>query len=118
MLGLPPMRELNIMLTAKPINPVLLEIARERTSQDEKWGEQNHPDGTSINNKWLADIARNITDQNAQNGKLTWLDILNEEVGEASAEETPEALRTELIQSAAVLVAWIECIDRRNQNGS
>ena len=106
------------MLEAQPIHPILLEVARERASQDAQWGEQNHPDGTSIKNKWLADMARQITDDNAKDGTITWLDIVNEEIGEASAEEIPANLRAELIQSAAVLVAWVECIDRREANGS
>lgn len=118
LLGLSTMRSINIMLEIKSIHPVLLEVARERASQDAKWGEQNHPDGTSIENKWLADIARQITNDNARNGTVTWLDIVNEEVSEASAEEIPTNLRAELIQSAAVLVAWVECIDRREANGS
>lgn len=70
------------------------EIARERIRQDEKWGEQNHDD-------------------------LYWLGILTEEVGEVAREviENGSAPRTdsELIQVAAVAVAWMECRKRRQE---
>jgi hypothetical protein len=44
---------------------------------------------------------------------LKWVDILEEEVAEAAAESDPAKLRAELVQVAAVAVAWIEAIDRR-----
>lgn len=78
---------------------MLVEVRRERTRQHDKWGEQNHDDG------W-------------------WTAILAEEVGEAAqaalqahfpddGSKTLDDLREELIQVAAVAVAWIEAIDRR-----
>jgi len=70
---------------------IAFEIEMERRRQLRKWGEQNH-NGT------------------------TWATILIEEVGEACKEVNEavsvERLREELIQVAAVAVAWIECIDR------
>ena len=72
------------------------DIDQERKRQDEKWGEQLHPN-------------------------FTWAVVLMEEVGEACKAaleskygDPPEKgiLRKELIQSAAVLVAWIECLDK------
>lgn len=42
----------------------------------------------------------------------SWTAILAEEVGEAFQElDRPERLRAELVQVAAVVVAWIEAID-------
>lgn len=86
-------------------NLVLGEVLEERARQDLKWGEQNH-------------------------GNQTWLSILIEEVGELStgilqenfsdskdyAEDTrgPHGVRAEAVQVAAVAVAMIESIDRRN----
>ena len=77
---------------------VLLEVAVERTRQDNLWGEQNHDDP-----RWGA--------------------ILGEEFGEVcqevngvtfgNAREHLPALRNELIQVAAVAVSWAEAIDRR-----
>jgi len=81
---------------------VLEAIGRERQLQDIKWGEQNH-------------------------APADYLAILSEEVGEVAKEvveansaKTPKAkkdrlrnYRTELIQTAAVAVAMVECIDRQ-----
>ncbi len=73
---------------------VLWEIEQERKRQDEKWGIQNHH-------------------------SLYWSAILGEECGEVCKAllDTPEygnhrRIREELIQVAAVAVAWIEYIDR------
>lgn len=92
---------------------LLAEIAAERARQDAKWGQQNHPDGTI--SAWIvyADVARNRCREKADAGSVTWADILREEVYEALAEDDPARLRAELIQVAAVAVAWIEAIDRR-----
>lgn len=78
---------------------VMLEVMVERGKQDGKWGEQNHD-------------------------PFTWLTILGEEVGEAceAALESKfgkwgiDQYRDELIQVAAVAVAMIECIDRKERN--
>jgi hypothetical protein len=94
---------------------VLDEIAEERRAQDAKWGEQNHPDGTGVNDydHIVADAARTQCDQAFREGRGTWRHILYEEVSEAFEEPDPEKLRTELIQVCAVAAAWVEAIDRR-----
>lgn len=92
------------------------EIYLERYRQDEKWGEQNHPDGTG--GKWAEltrDEARAHCDRAAEAGALTWTHILREEFLEALAESDSEKLRAELIQVAAVAAAWVEAIDRAAQ---
>lgn len=76
-------------------------VALERARQTRKWGVQDHSD-------------------------LEWLAILTEEVGEASQEALTaifgaEAkghgdLREEVVHIAAVAVAWLENIDRRNSH--
>ena len=77
-------------------------ISEERAKQDTKWGERNHND-------------------------YMWLTILAEEMGEAAQAAlrplddneaisgTNELLDDEIIQCAAVAVAWLEC---RNRNRS
>lgn len=75
---------------------ILFEIQFERDRQDEKWGDQSG------------------------NRDDTWVAILTEEVGEAAKEvlETGALngnLRKELIQCAAVCVAWIEALDKRGE---
>ena len=102
---------------ASPTDLVLLEVAAERAAQDERWGEQNHPDGTGPAHDpivgLLADRARGLTTSAAEQGSLTWRHILREEYAEAAAEADPAKLRAELVQVAAVAVAWIEALDRR-----
>lgn len=94
---------------------VLSEVAEERERQHEKWGEQNWPDGTS-ELVWgpVANELRAGNDERLVIGGTHWLGILGEEMAEAFAEEGGSALlRAELVQVAAVAVAWIEAIDRR-----
>lgn len=91
---------------------VLPEIADERERQDEKWGEQNHPDGTGPGYRAAAFEARQRCDRAARLGLVTYKDILEEEVYEAFAETDVDELRAELIQVAAVAVAWIDKLDR------
>lgn len=100
---------------------VLAEVRAERARQDAKWGEQNHPNGTGreqeILPNWtageLADAARNSCRIRADMNICTWSDILSEEACEALAEDDPTKLRTELLQVAAVSVAWVQALDRR-----
>lgn len=80
----------------------LQELCEERACQDTKWGEQNH-------------------------GPLIWLPILTEEVGEIAKEilerqfredKSTGHLRAELVQVAAVALAWVECLDRKSNGVS
>lgn len=100
---------------------VLAEVAQELARQDEKWGEQNHPDGTGPDHTWtytgpassVAQRARVECNWLAAEGQVTYLDILLEEVAEAFAEDDPAQLRAELVQVAAVAAQWVAAIDRR-----
>lgn len=75
-------------------NEAVLDLIRtERMRQEKRWGEQNHSD-------------------------LYWLGILMEEVGEVARAIIEgygweKDRDKELIQVAAVAVAWMEAIDRR-----
>lgn len=98
-------------------------VIRELERQDERWGEQNHPDGTGphvLNEdeaEWtylvLADEQKAWNATLVRNDKLDWRNILLEEVYEAFAESDPERLREELVQVAAVAMQWVGAIDRR-----
>lgn len=92
---------------------VLWDIAEERERQDAKWGEQHHKNGTDPANEKLADRAKAYNDLQAITGSGDWCGILFEEVFEAFAELDDVKLREELIQVAAVAVAWVEDIDSR-----
>ena len=92
---------------------ICAEVLYERDRQDEKFGVQNHRDGTgTVGDQAWADIARQKNKANDKDGD-NWRDILMEEVYEAFAETDQKKLRAELVQVAAVAVAWVECIDRR-----
>ena len=95
----------------------LRDVIEERKRQDDKWGEQNHQDGTEASPRRIAraDAAGAICDKAfAIPGAAAWEYILMEEVFEAAAcaPNSPE-LRKELIQVAAVALAWVEAMDRR-----
>lgn len=77
---------------------VVGDVINERARQDEQWGEQNHAD-------------------------FPWVAILTEEVGEVAQAALHRHfggkacdLRAELIQVAAVAVAFVEAIDRRQRS--
>ena len=103
-------------------NPTFLsyaegDVRREREAQDAKWGEQNHPDGTGVlQDDVVAMYFRNKCKHLAREGKTSWRYILLEEVFEAIAESEDKPLRDELVQVAAVAIAWVEAIDRRNRH--
>lgn len=95
----------------------LREVAMERARQDAKWGEQNHPMGTSDRLGYAAETAKMLCKREAACGTVTWRHIIEEEFWEAMAEEDPARLRAELVQVAAVAVAMIECLDRKSAGG-
>ena len=86
------------------------EIHEERVAQLRKWGVQHWPGGTntSSDDGQMAREAKRAVDAAMVNGDVTWRDILVEEILEAFAEKDWLKIRTELVQSAAVIAAWIE----------
>lgn len=93
---------------------VLNDIADERARQLRKWGPQSHPDGTDPKYADLANLHRSACDAEARTpAGSSWRSILREETYESFAETDRAALRKELVQAAAVAVAWIEDLDKR-----
>jgi hypothetical protein len=104
---------------------VTVQVEAERERQHQKWGEQNHPNGTgphqrtvvhsmgSVSFERLEAQFKAMCDARARHGVLTWIDVLLEEVFEAAAEADPAKLKAELVQVAAVAVAWIEALERK-----
>lgn len=95
-------------------NTTLGSVLAENVRQVKKWGIQHHPDGTgNAGYVVLADEAKRLADQAHENGTLTWRHILQEEYLEALAESDPEKLAEELVQVAAVAVAWLVDLQSR-----
>ncbi|MEU8195273.1 hypothetical protein AB0C10_15980 [Microbispora amethystogenes] len=90
------------------------EITLERMRQHNKFGLQQHPDGTGGETfANMAKVLKDVVAEAAANGTLTWQLILMEEIYEALAETDPAKLGTELVQVAAVCVAWVEDLRTR-----
>lgn len=108
----------NLLRSRQASKNVANEVVAERARQEAKWGEQNNPDGTGgADMELMAQIAKRETDEAHKDGSLTYKHILKEEFFEALAESNADKLRAELVQVAAVAVAWIEAIDRRPKAG-
>jgi len=101
------------------------QVSEELDRQLVKWGVQDHPCFDPLLTSPTA-VKRNVwyempTEERAKflcqlaekKGNLSWTHILVEEVAEAIAEPDESKRRVELIQCIAVLVSWIESIDRR-----
>ncbi|MGH3614342.1 MAG: hypothetical protein ACRDRK_17495 [Pseudonocardia sp.] len=96
------------------LDRVLADITAEREAQHAVHGVQHHlPDGTGPYWAPLADNARRECEQAGAAGRLTWRQILLEEVAEALAEHDPDRLRRELVQVVAVGAQWLQAIDNR-----
>ena len=91
----------------------LRDLMNERVRQIRKFGVQHHPDGTHPSYHFEAVRARTATNAAAMDGSLTWEHILEEEFYEAMAETEWPLLRAELVQVAAVCLAWMEDGDER-----
>ena len=93
---------------------VLTDVRLERFRQHEVHGQQDHEDGTGgAGTMATLTAAKRAADHATEEGRLTYSQILAEEVAEALAESDPMLLRAELVQVAAVAVQWVEAIDRR-----
>ncbi|WP_406324080.1 hypothetical protein [Streptomyces niveus] len=95
---------------------ILADIKRERDAQDAIFGVQDLPYGTGGQFTRQADEARRLCDRAFDRGEGTFRHVLLEEVYEAMAETDPIPLRAELIQAGAVIVKFIEAIDRAGEN--
>ena len=104
------------------------EVNKERVKQLTKWGVQNWPgiDQTLLHRKGSCtpqqmcedyeipteERAQMVTDLKQDRGDLTYAQITIEELCEAVSEFDPQKQRYELIQTVAVLMGWIDCLDR------
>ena len=108
---------------------VAMLVLDERRRQDDKWGEQNHPDyggpegeaNAAALRRFFALRLSRIRETEARHrreGLLGWDCILLEEVYEALSEDDDDKLEAELVQVSAVAQAWIECIRRRREGSN
>jgi len=95
---------------------VLRDVAAERQRAEAKFPDQHLPDGTGGQAFTIAAGRFRAECQAADAaGTVTWRHVVLEEVYEAIAEPParPDKLRAELVQVGAMVVRWIEDIDRR-----
>lgn len=111
---------------------VLSEVQLERERQDAKWGEQTHPclDLTLLTRKGgctpermcenyeipTEPRAKFMCENAFKKSQGTYAHIALEEFSEAVSEFDPLKRRQEIIQLAAVCVAWVESLDRQTNN--
>lgn len=110
-------------ILARP--PPIVDVLQERERQDAKWGVQNHPSFSSAVAGWPVmnraryygidtdDELRGACEGAFKLGKGSYAHIFLEEAAEAICAPDEQSLRAELVQVAAVAIAWIESIDRR-----
>lgn len=84
---------------------VVREVLDERDRQEDRWGEQNHPSFDQV-----------LLDRVRASGHIAYTTSHAEAVAasDQAVHSGEEHLREELVQVAAVAVAWIEAIDRRH----
>lgn len=98
---------------------LLEEVRAEADRQDEKWGWPrpkdfliDFGDGHGIDLRPIYDkleAASRVHLEDAPN----WMAILGEEVGEVARENDPDKRVVELVQAAAVCLAWAQAIQER-----
>lgn len=91
----------------------LTAVLEERFFQMETHGIQTYPDGTDPEFAAIALLLEEATKHAEHTGSLTWRTVFTEYVYAALGQTDPHRLRSELVQVAAVVIAWIEDVDRR-----
>ena len=113
------------------VEVAVADVLTERVRQETKWGEQNHPIveeqhvaapmvaicAARRHSVPFAVAAKALCDGFARQGRVTYADILVEEVAElveaaAIHGDASDAARAEAVQVAAVALAIVERIDR------
>ena len=102
-------------------NSIFTDINSERERQNDKWGIQSHPSvihPTPEENHAEYKIpseeeSRNLNERAFFEGRGSWTHIVLEEFAEVVSCENDKDREEELIQLAAVIVAWIEDLRSR-----
>lgn len=92
------------------------QIRKEKAKQNQRWGEQNHNpvEWIAILTEEVGEAARMAVDLHFKNPVLSLAGDLKSPNSE-NQHYRMEEYRKELIQSAAVIVQAIECLDRNGQ---
>lgn len=102
-----------------PTDDVLMDVARERQRQRDRFGLQSYPDTSETPTLVLDELeAKMLCIEAQQSGMLSWTHLLGEDVAEAISEAMagrPDLLRDALIETAATCCAWVEALDRRKR---
>lgn len=107
---------------ASTLGRVLAEVCAERARNHARWGVQDYPSSDSLGGPGACNLygipseraAKATVERCTKEGRLTWTDVLLEEFAEVVEATNDVDRRAELVQVAAVALAWIECIDRRS----
>lgn len=101
------------------MDKIIEEIKAEREKQKAKWGEQNHSiiEWQAILMEEVGEVAKEATDFHFKNPYLNG----NGEMQEVLENDVVQSIRLadyrkELIQTAAVAIQMIECLDRDQSN--
>lgn len=110
---------------SEELTAFLQRIVKERANQERKWGIQNHRSfakGVKTTVRLARyykipapDEAKELYEKRAKSGRVSWMDILLEEVTELMESSDDDELIEELIQVAAVAIAWAQCVARRRR---
>jgi hypothetical protein len=109
----------------KRTREVLELVFAERESQEAQYGEENidRPSGTGPSTCWLGPYTGDSADQiqrtlrtdyeefEDETGRVTWVHLIREEIAEAFEEDDNARLASEMIQVAALCVAFVETLD-------
>ena len=103
-----------------PLDTVLSQVQAERDRQDAKWGVQDWPSVRGVGDQACKEYnlpseaqAKRRCDEAFDTGRGTYADIALEEFCEVVNAPDDAHRREELIQLAAVCVAWVQTIDRK-----
>lgn len=86
----------------QPIDAILIDVIHERFKQNDKWGVQRHPFPS-----WMSLLTEEVGEACKDANEINWV----KDGSRGAQAEKLEALRTELIQVAAVAVAIVEHLD-------
>lgn len=105
-------------------NKIIEEILKEKERQVSIWGEQNHLSvyenykESDCEDKYgivIEENAKFLCEDAVNKKELTWAHIAVEELSEVINAKNEKDRREEIIQLCAVLVSWIESLERNGK---